>query len=171
MLGIVPLPGTPPGASYNPDSRSETLTLTDYRQMAQTAQDKALANALGKAGLRQIYQRSFSGAINGAYASVFLFRDEAGATTAFRLLQKSLSRPGSVDQRVTAVDADALGAEAWGARVKGASSDAGILLWRHGNVVVVADMTCDDTCEFDVNEAVRAFADEIDELIKQTASS
>jgi hypothetical protein len=171
LLGIVPTPSTPDGANYNLDDHSASLSLDDYRSRATTTADKEMAGALGKAGLSRIYQRSFAGALNQADASVFLFRDAAGADTGFKRLRSSLERPGAVDQKVAAVEATGLGTEAWGAHLTGSGSDAGLFLWRNGNVVVVSDMQCDDSCDFDVIKAVQAFAAQIDDLVDQSSTS
>jgi len=171
LLGIVPTPGTPEGANYNIDDHSATLTLADYRRRATSTADKEVAGALGKAGLSRVYQRSFIGALNQADASVFLFRNSTGADAAFRRLRSSLGKPGTIEQKVADVPATGLGSEAWGAHLTGGGSDAGLFLWRNGNVVVVSDMQCDDTCEFDVVEAVHAYAATIDDLVNQSSKS
>jgi len=171
LIGIVPMPETPDGANYNADDHSATLTLADFRQRAQTSEDKALATALGKAGLRQIYQRTFVGALNQADASLFLFRKPEGAGTAFGLLKTSLQKPGSIAQKVTTADSQGLGVESWAAHLTGAGTDAGLVLWRNGNLVGVTDMSCDDACDFDAVGSARAYAAVIDDLVNQSAAT
>jgi hypothetical protein len=171
LLGIVPIPTTPAGANYNIDDHSSTFTISDYRQSARTKQDRALAGALGKAGLSRVYQRSFIGALNQTDASVFLFRNTAGASSSFARLRRTLQKPGAVNQKVSNVAVAGLGSQAWGGHLTGAGEDSGIVLWRNGNVLVVTDMQCDDKCDFDVAKAARAYATQIDELVDQSAKS
>src|SRR6185295_10629000 len=102
-------------ANYNADDYSSTLTLAEYRKRATTSEDKKFATALSKAGLKRIYQRRFIGPINDAEGSIFLFRNPAGANRAFTLLQKSLAKPGAVNQTVTSVSANGLGSGSWAA--------------------------------------------------------
>jgi len=171
LIGILPTPNTPDGANYELNDYSSTLTLAQYRQAATTAADRALARTLGRAGLTRVYQRSFNGAINQADASVFLFRNAAGAGTGFRRLRSQLRRPGSVGQKVAEIPVTGLGPQAWAGHLTGAGSDSGIVVWRNGNVIVVTDMQCDDKCDFDVVKAVRAYATQIDDLVNESAKS
>lgn len=153
-------PDTPEGAAYvgNP---ATSLTLPDLRQRAQTGPDKATVRAFEKAGFRRIYQRSFNGAINVADGTAYLFGNSTGAGKGFATLRTTLETPGGVSQRVTPVAAKGVGEEAWAAHVTG-DSEGAVFLWRRSSLVVVADMSCDLTCGFDVVQAVRAYAEAID---------
>jgi len=160
-------PDTPAGAAYSTDGGSTTLTLSDLRRRAQTTEDKATVKAFERAGFRRIFQRSFNGAVNVADATAYLFRTAAGAAKGLSVLQKTLEKPGGVSQRVTPVPAKGLGDDAWAGHVIGGGTEGALFLWRTGSLVVVADMSCDDTCDFDVVEAVRAYVDAIDKRAKE----
>ena len=159
VVGIAP--DTPEGAAYVTDPTTTALTLSDLRQRAQTPQEKATVRAFEKAGFRRIYQRSFNGAINVADGTAYLFGNSTGAGKGFATLKNTLERPASVSQRVTPVAVKGIGDEAWDAHVTG-DSEGAIFLWRRSSLVVVADMSCDQTCGFDVVQAVRAYAEAID---------
>lgn len=159
-------PDTPAGAAYSTEGGSTTLTLADLRGRAQTSEDKATVKAFERAGFQRIFQRSFTGALNVADATAYLFRTAAGAAKGLSVLRTTLEKPGGVSQRVTPVPAKGLGADAWAGHVTGGGTEGALFLWRTGSLVVVADMSCDDTCEFDVVEAVRAYVAAIDERAK-----
>lgn len=168
LINIVgPEPETPAGAAYSTNGGSTTLTLADLRRRAQTAEDKATVKAFERAGFQRIYQRNFNGAINVADATAYLFRTAGGAATGLSVLQKTLEQPGGVNQRVTPVSAKNLGDGAWAAHVTGGGTEGALFLWRTGTLVVVVDMSCDDTCDFDVVKAVRAYVDAIDVRAKE----
>jgi len=159
-------PDTPAGADYAADSRSTSLTLADLP--TGTSEERATVRAFRRAGFRRIYQRSFNGALNVADGTAYLFVSAAGSTKAFAVLKHTLEKPGGVSQRVTPLLADGLGEEAWAAHVTG-GADGAVFLWRRGTLVVVADMSCDASCGFDVVAAVRTYADEIDQRAKETS--
>ena len=168
LINIIgPEPDTPAGAAYSTDGGSATLTLSDLRGRAQTTQEKATVKAFERAGFQRIFQRSFNGAINVADATAYLFRTAEGAAKGLSVLQETLEKPGGVSQRVTSVPAENLGDDAWAAHVTGGGTEGALFLWRTGTLVVVADMSCDDTCDFDVVEAVRAYVDAIAERAKE----
>ncbi len=167
LIGVVgPAPDVPEGAAYDPDAGASTYSLADLRARAQTASDRATVRTLEQSGFEQIYQRSFTGAINVADATAYLFRDAAGAAKAFAYLKRTLdhTETGS-GTTLSELSADGLGEEAWGAHLSGESESA-LFLFRTRNLVVVADMSCDGACEFDVGKAARAYADGIDERAK-----
>lgn len=170
MLDLVNIigqaPDTPAGADYAADSRSTSLTLADLP--TGTPGERATVRAFRRAGFRSIYQRTFNGALNIADGTAYLFAGAAGSMKAFAVLKHTLEKPGGVSQRVTPVPANGLGEEAWAAHVTGAS-DAAVFLWRRGTLVVVADMSCDASCTFDIVAAVRTYADEIDQRAKETS--
>jgi hypothetical protein len=163
---IGPAPDTPEGAAYTTDPTATTLTLSDLRQRAQTAQERATVKAFQRAGFKSIYQRSYNGAVDVADGTAYLFRSAAGATKAFAVLKNALEKPAGVSQRVIPLAAPRLGEGAWAAHVTG-DSEGAVFLWRHSSVVVVADMSCDQTCGFDVVAAARAYAQAIDARAKQ----
>ncbi|HZO48731.1 MAG TPA: hypothetical protein VFB26_01170 [Gaiellaceae bacterium] len=167
LIGVVgPAPDVPEGAAYNPDAGASTYTLADLRARAQTASDRTTVRALERSGFEQIYQRSFDGPVNVADATAYLFRDADGAAKAFAYLKGTLdhTEAGS-GTTLSELSADGLGEESWGAHLSGESESA-LFLFRTRNLVVVADMSCDGACEFDVGKAARAYADGIDERAK-----
>lgn len=160
LVGVVgPAPDTPAGASYSSNGPTE-LGLADLRQRAQSASDRATVALLDKAGLVRLYQRSFSGAINGADATAYLFRDAAGAGDALAGLRRSLIQEAKPDRKLTEVTVSGLGDEAWGAHLTG-GSEAALFLFRTSNLVVVTDMSCDASCDLDIVAAARSYADAI----------
>jgi hypothetical protein len=161
LVGIVgPAPETPEGASYSIDIDPATYSLNDLPHT--TNAEKALVASFRKAGFKRIYQRTFAGALNNALATTYLFGTANGATSGYVELQKALSHPAAASgETATEVSSDGLGDEAWGAHVTGESEGA-LYIWRTANLVVVADMSCEGDCAFDVVSALRTYADGID---------
>ncbi len=161
LPGVVgPAPDTPAGASYQSNGDAAELGIVDLRDRAADASDRATVALLENAGLVRIYQRSFTGAVNVADGTAYLFKDAAGAHDAFAGLRASLSKEKKSDQKLTEVGAKGLGDEAWAAHLTG-GSEAALFLFRTSNLVAVTDMSCDTSCGFDVAAAARAYADAI----------
>ena len=161
LAGVVgPAPDTPAGASYQSNGDPTEIGITDLRDRAATASDRATVALFEKAGLVRIYQRSFSGAINVADGTAYLFKGSAGAGDALTGLRSSLVQQAKPDRKLTEIAANGLGDEAWGAHLTGAP-EAGLFLFRTSNLVVVTDMSCDTSCGLDIVAAARAYADAI----------
>ena len=157
---IGPAPDTPTGATYQSNGDPTELGITDLHDRAATAADRATVALLENAGFNRLYQRSFSGAVDSADGTAYLFKDAAGAGDAFAGLRTSLVHQTKPDQKLTEVAAKGLGDEAWGAHLTG-SSEAALFLFRASNLVVVTDMSCDTSCGLDIVAATRAYADAI----------
>jgi hypothetical protein len=161
LAGVIgPAPDTPAGASYQSNGDPTELGITDLRDRAATAADRATVTLLEKAGFNRIYQRSFTGAVNSADGTAYLFKDAAGAGVALAGLRTSLAHQTKADQKLTEISAKGLGDEAWAAHLTG-SSEAALFLFRKSNLVVVTDMSCDTSCGLDIVAAARAYADAI----------
>jgi hypothetical protein len=169
LLGVVgPAPDTPQGAAYSTDAGAASYTLSDLRAHAASASDRRTVRTLADAGFEQIYQRTFNGAVNVADATAYLFETAAGAGTAFAYLRTTLSDPGKGSGRtLKELSAKGLGDESWAAHLTG-NGESALFLWRTGNLVVVADMSCDDSCGFDVAGAARSYATGIDERARES---
>ena len=161
ISALGPVPDTPAGAAYSTDSQATTLTPDDLRTGA-TQSDRPLVDALSKAGLSKIYQRSFHGAFNTADGTAYVFPDATGAGTAFDALHRSLSKTSDPSQKLAEEKPGSLGDQAWGAHLTGGSEGA-LFLWRRSNVVIVADMSCDSGCGVDIVAAARDYAAAIDQ--------
>jgi hypothetical protein len=167
VISIVgPPPDTPAGTSYLPNGTTD-LSVSDLRDRTQSS-DRAAVTTLEKAGLARIYQRSFSGAINVAHATAYLFQDPAGAGRGFSALRTSLTRQATPDRKLADVAADELGKESWGAHLSG-GAEAALFVFRKSNIVVVADMSCDSRCGVDIVAAARTYADGIATRAAQVA--
>jgi hypothetical protein len=161
LAGVIgPAPDTPAGASYQSNGDPTELGITDLRDRAATASDRATVTLLENAGFNRLYQRSFTGAVNSADGTAYLFKDAAGAGTAFAGLRTTLVHETKPDQKLTEVAAKGLGDEAWGAHLTG-GLEAALFLFRRSNLVVVTDMSCDTSCGLDIVSAARAYADAI----------
>jgi hypothetical protein len=161
LAGVVgPAPDTPAGASYDSNGAATELGITDLRDRATTASDRATIAMLETADLRRIYQRSFSGAINVADGTAYLFGNAAGAGDAFAGLRTSLARETQPGQKLAEVAVKGLGDESWGAHLSG-GSEAALFLFRTSNLVVVTDMSCDASCGLDIVAAARTYAEGI----------
>jgi hypothetical protein len=68
---------------------------------------------------------------------------------------------------VTLLPLQGLGDEAWPADVTGGSEGA-LFLWRRQSLVVVADMSCDETRGLESSRPPAPYADAIDERAKDT---
>lgn len=169
LVGVVgPAPDTPSGAAYSTDAGAATYSLADLRDRAQSKADQRTVATLRDNGFEQIYQRTFNGAINVADATAYLFDKAAGASKAFAYLKSTLVDPGKGSGRtLKEISAKGLGDESWGAHLTG-NGESALFLWRTDNLVVVADMSCDTTCDFDVGKALRAYADGIDERARES---
>lgn len=161
LAGVVgPAPDTPVGASYQSAGDPAVLGIVDLRDRAANASDRATVALLEKASLLRIYQRSFTGAVNVADGTAYLFKDATGAGDAFTGLRASLIKEAKLDQKLTEVTAKGLGDEVWGAHLTG-GSEAGLFVFRASNLVVVTDMSCETSCGLDIVAAARAYADAI----------
>ena len=161
LPGVIgPAPDTPAGASYQTNGDPSELGIADLRDRAVNASDRATVALLEKAQLLGLYQRSFTGAVNVADGTAYLFKDASGAGDAFAGLRTTLARQATPDRKLADVDAKGLGDEAWGAHLTG-GSEAGLFLFRTSNLVVVTDMSCDASCGLDIVAATRAYADAI----------